>query len=170
MKKEKIYFYELVFIITGIITTICYQLIFNQGGGDAKTMFPATAKYIGYFLAILLPRKYSLQNNSSNQLNNNNNNNNKNNNNKDNNKEKDDKDDKDDKDIKNNNNNNNNKKVPHLKVFLSACFEFLSHVLGFLGLSYVGSGMYQVISFFLLSSYSFFLIIFHCSSYLFFFN
>lgn len=47
--------HQIIFLATGIFTTICNQHIFYQGGAEPSTMLLSFPTYAGMFLVVLLP-------------------------------------------------------------------------------------------------------------------
>jgi len=52
---ESNFFCQVVFLITGIISTIGYQLAYNSGAAERSTLLPVMANYYGMALAVVIP-------------------------------------------------------------------------------------------------------------------
>jgi len=46
---------QLNFLLTGIFTTVCNQVIFNQGGAEQSTLLLSMPSYIGMMLIAIMP-------------------------------------------------------------------------------------------------------------------
>ena len=46
---------QLNFLLTGIFTTICNQVIFNKGGAEQSTLLLSFPSYLGMLLLVVLP-------------------------------------------------------------------------------------------------------------------